>query len=73
VSHLPRISGQECLKALQKVGFVLDRQRGSHMSIVREDPFKALTIPNHRELDAGMLRAIIRAAGLTVEEFRDLL
>ncbi len=43
------------------------------MSIVREDPFKALTIPNHRELDAGMLRAIIRAAGLTVEEFRDLL
>lgn len=61
------------MRALQKVGFALDRQKGSHMSIVRSDPFSALTIPNHRELDAGTLRAIIRAAGLTVEEFRALL
>jgi predicted RNA binding protein YcfA (HicA-like mRNA interferase family) len=58
---------------LQKVGFVLDRQKGSHMTLVREDPFKALTIPDHKELDAGMLRGIIRVAGLTVEEFRALL
>lgn len=43
------------------------------MTLVRSEPFSAVTIPDHRELDAGTLRAIIRGAGLTVEEFRKLL
>ncbi len=73
MSHLPRISGKKCRKALEKAGFVLDRQKGSHMTLVRAKPFAAVTIPDHRELDAGTLRAIIRGAGLSVEEFKKLL
>jgi len=67
------VSGAECVKALQKVGFVVFRQRGSHIVIVRVNPPAQTTVPNHRKLDRGTLRAIIRHAGLTVEEFVALL
>lgn len=67
------MSGAECVKALQKVGFVVYRQRGNHIVIVRADPPAQTTVPNHRELDRDTLRAIIRHAGLTVEEFIALL
>lgn len=70
---LPVISGRQCVAALAKVGFVLVRQRGSHMLLQREAPAVTLSVPDHRELDRGTLRAIIRQAGLTVDEFRDLL
>ncbi|MDX2140692.1 MAG: type II toxin-antitoxin system HicA family toxin [Chloroflexota bacterium] len=72
---LPVISGQECRRALEKVGFVLDRQRGSHMIMRRDEPPPARTVvvPDHRELDRGTLRGIIRQAGLTVDEFLALL
>jgi predicted RNA binding protein YcfA (HicA-like mRNA interferase family) len=73
LSKLPVVSGAECVKALRKVGFVVYRQRGSHIVIVRVDPRAQTTVPNHRELDRGTLRAIIRHAGLTVEEFIALL
>ncbi len=69
MSSLPRISGRECVKALSKVGFVKRRQHGSHMILRRDEPFAQLTVPEHKELDRGTLRAIIRQAGLTVEEF----
>jgi predicted RNA binding protein YcfA (HicA-like mRNA interferase family) len=67
------VSGAECVKALGKVGFVVYRQRGSHITIVRKSPPSQTTIPNHKELDRGTLRAIIRQAGLTIEEFKQLL
>jgi predicted RNA binding protein YcfA (HicA-like mRNA interferase family) len=69
MSTLPVISGAECVKALEKAGFVVRRQRGSHITLVRADPPSQTTVPNHRELDRGTLRAIIRQTGLTVEEF----
>ncbi len=72
MNTLPRISGQECIKALAKVGFVIVRQRGSHITIRRTDPFTQLVVPDHKELDRGTLRAIIRQAGLSVEEFINL-
>jgi predicted RNA binding protein YcfA (HicA-like mRNA interferase family) len=52
----------------------LDRQRGSHL-ILRQQvaPHRRLTIPDHSEIAKGTLRAIIRQAGLTVDEFRELL
>jgi predicted RNA binding protein YcfA (HicA-like mRNA interferase family) len=55
---------------LGKVGFALDRQRGSHLTLIRLEQFAALIVPDHRELDAGTLRAILREAGVLVEEFR---
>ncbi len=73
MSNLPQISGRECLKALNKVGFYLKRQEGSHMVLRRDDPFSQLVVPDHRELDRGTLRAIIRQAGLSVDEFVKLL
>ena len=70
---LPRISGRAAVAALSKAGFVLRRQRGSHMVLRRDDPFAQTVVPDHTELDRGTLRAIIRQSGLTVEEFRKLL
>ena len=73
MSKLPVVSGAECIKALGKVGFEIYRQRGSHIVLVRKSPPAQTTIPNHRELDRGTLRAIIRQTGHTVEEFLALL
>jgi predicted RNA binding protein YcfA (HicA-like mRNA interferase family) len=58
---------------LKKVGFHIQRQKGSHLSLVRDEPFRLVIIPDHKELDRGTLRAIIRQAGLSVEEFVNLL
>jgi predicted RNA binding protein YcfA (HicA-like mRNA interferase family) len=70
---LPVISGQKCVKVLMKIGFIFDSQKGSHIILIRPQPKTRLSIPNHKELDRGTLRAIIRQAGLTVDQFIDLL
>ncbi len=74
MSHLPRVSGREVVKALGKIGYHIDRQRGSHI-VLRQagPPHRRLTVPDHAEVAKGTLRAIIRQAGLTVEEFKNLL
>ena len=73
MSKLPSISGRECIKALERVGFYNRRQEGSHVILRRDDPFGQVVVPDHRELDRGTLRAIIQAAGLGVDEFLRLL
>ena len=73
MSTLPRISGREYAAALEKAGFVFNRQQGSHMVLRRDDPFAQVVVPDHKELDRGTLRAIIRQAGLGVDEFSRLL
>jgi predicted RNA binding protein YcfA (HicA-like mRNA interferase family) len=73
MSGLPRLSGHECAKALAKLGFVLKKQHGSHMILRRENPFSQLVVPDHFELDRGTLRAIIRQANISIEEFSKLL
>lgn len=70
---LPVVSAQECIKALSKVGFEIKRQKGSHITLIRDSPHARVTIPNHKEVKSGMLRRIIRDAGLTVAEFVELL
>jgi predicted RNA binding protein YcfA (HicA-like mRNA interferase family) len=69
VSKLPRVSGHECVRALEKAGFFVRRQEGSHIILRRTEPFAQLVVPDHKELDRGTLRAIIRQSGLTVEVF----
>jgi predicted RNA binding protein YcfA (HicA-like mRNA interferase family) len=71
---LPIISGAEAVKAFRQIGYEFDDQEGSHI-IVRHrlPPHRRLSIPNHKELAKGTLRALIRQAGLTVEEFTKLL
>ncbi|HEX8491661.1 MAG TPA: type II toxin-antitoxin system HicA family toxin [Pyrinomonadaceae bacterium] len=73
MSKLPVVSGAQCVKALERAGFIVYRQRGNHLTLVRADPPGQTTVPNHKELDRGTLRAIIRQAGLSVEEFIALL
>ena len=72
--RLPIISGKEALGAFQKIGYELDHQRGSHLILRhKEKPHRILTVPNHKELAKGTLRALMRHAGLTVDEFSDLI
>jgi len=64
----------DVLKALARIGYEVDHQTGSHMILrEREPPHRRLTVPRHKEIAKGTLRAIIREAGLTVEEFVKLL
>jgi predicted RNA binding protein YcfA (HicA-like mRNA interferase family) len=74
VSILPRVSGCEVVAALTKAGYEKDRQRGSHIVLRQIDPpHRRLTVPQHDEIAKGTLRAILRQAGLTVDEFKALL
>lgn len=73
MSKLPRISGRECVRALEKIGFYLRRRESSHMIMRRDHPFAQVTVPDHAELDKGTLRGILRGAELSVEEFTKLL
>lgn len=75
MSGLPVISGRQAIAALSRIGYEVVRQKGSHVRM--RHPTDAaripLTIPDHKELKSGTLRAIIRDAGLGVEEFSALL
>ena len=73
MSRLPGISGQECVAALSKVGFYVRRRESSHLILRRDEPFAQVVVPDHRDLDRGTLRGIIRQAGLTAAEFIQLL
>ncbi len=71
--RLPRASGQEAVRAFEKAGWEVARQRGSHIVLTKPGSIYTLSIPSHRVLGPGLLRDQIRKAGLTVEEFIDLL
>lgn len=64
---LPRVSGVEALKALQKLGFEKVRQSGSHV-VVRRGA-KGCVIPMHSELKVGTLAGLLRQAEISVDEF----
>jgi len=74
MQKLPRLSGKEVIKALSKTGFLVARQKGSHVVMVKESEKgkTALVVPNHKEIDKGTLLEIIRQAKLTKEEFLKL-
>lgn len=65
-------SGQEAVKKLQKAGWVVARQKGSHIMMTKHNYEYTLSIPQHKELGPGILRKLIRQAGLSVEEFNTL-
>jgi predicted RNA binding protein YcfA (HicA-like mRNA interferase family) len=66
------ISGQELVKVLQRVGFVVSRQRGSHMILRRETPYARVVVPDHKRLRPGTLKQILNEAGLTVDQLLEL-
>ncbi len=68
---LPRISGSDAVRALQRLGFEVARQRGSH--IVMRRGSTGCVVPNHREIKVGTLSGALRQAGVSVEEFISVL
>lgn len=74
MSKLPRqLSWRKVVSALRRAGFRVHRQRGSHMILVRDAPYAQVVVPAHRALATGTLAEILDGAGLSLEEFLDLL
>jgi predicted RNA binding protein YcfA (HicA-like mRNA interferase family) len=72
MSHLPIISGDDFVRAMRKVGYYWDHTEGSHMILLHASKGR-LSVPRHKELGSGLLRALIKDAGLTRDEFLALL
>jgi len=74
MSRLPTLTAKQLLKALLKAGFVEERQRGSHLSLYHPGTRRQTVVPMHSgDLHRGLLKAIVKEAGLTEEQFRKLL
>jgi predicted RNA binding protein YcfA (HicA-like mRNA interferase family) len=73
MAKLANISGKEAAKAFEKAGWQRMGQVGSHLVLSKPGVRTNLSIPQHKELSVGTLPALIKAAGLTVEEFLALL
>ncbi len=67
------LSGAERRNALERIGFVFQRQKGSHMILRRDDPYSRVVVPDHKQLRVGTLRQILNEAGLSVEQLMRLL
>ena len=70
---LPVISGLEAVRAFERAGWTIARRESSHIILIKTGVPVNLSVPDHRMLDRGLLRKLIRAAGLSVEEFVALL
>jgi len=74
VSRLPRgLSYQRVAAALKRARFSVRRRKGSHIVLRRDEPFAQVVVPAHRSLDTGTLASILAGAGMTPDEFLDLL
>ncbi|MGA2723266.1 MAG: type II toxin-antitoxin system HicA family toxin [Bryobacteraceae bacterium] len=73
MAALPSVTGERVVRSFQKAGWVKDRQHGSHVILIKPGNSASLSIPQHRELAPGTLRSLIRASGMTVTQFVELL
>ena len=73
MGKLANISGREAVKAFEKAGWETIGQVGSHLVMIKRGVRVNLSIPQHKELSVGTLRALIRLSGLSVDEFLELL
>jgi len=64
---LPVVSGSEVIRALQRLGFIMIRQRGSHIILRRGS--QGCVVPDHREVKTGTLAGLLKQAGVSVDEF----
>jgi predicted RNA binding protein YcfA (HicA-like mRNA interferase family) len=70
---LPVVSGVDAVKAFERAGWTTARQRGSHVVLVKAGEIASLSVPQHREIAPGTLRSLLRNAGMSVENFINLL
>ena len=74
MTRLPAVSARDAIKAFCRHGYEVDHQTGSHVVLrTPQAPHRRLVVPNHAGLAKGTLRALLRDAGLTVDEFVALL
>lgn len=75
MAKLPVVSGTEAVKAFQRLGFFVDRQRGSHAVLkkITAHGERGCVIPMRREVALGTLRSALKMAGVSPEEFKDAL
>ncbi|HSG39008.1 MAG TPA: type II toxin-antitoxin system HicA family toxin [Thermoanaerobaculia bacterium] len=73
MGRLGNISGKEAARAFQRAGWETIGQVGSHLVLVKPGLRVNLSVPQHKELSVGTLRSLIRNAGMTVDEFLELL
>jgi predicted RNA binding protein YcfA (HicA-like mRNA interferase family) len=73
MASLPSLSGERAVRIFQKAGWLKDRQHGSHVILVKPGHPASLSVPQHRELAPGTLRALIRASGMSVDQFVSLI
>lgn len=73
MARLANINGKEAVKTFEKVGWYVVGQVGSHVMLAKAGVRANLSVPQHQELSISTLRALIRHAGLTVDEFLTLL
>ena len=70
MGKLANISGREAIKKFKRLGYYADHQTGSHIILYNDKAGSLpLSIPDHKELAPGLLRAQIKRVGITVEEF----
>jgi len=69
MQKLPVLSSREVVRIFKKFGWVVIRQRGSHIILIKEGKNITLSIPDHKEVAKGTLKVLISSAGLTIEEF----
>jgi predicted RNA binding protein YcfA (HicA-like mRNA interferase family) len=70
---IPLLKPREVVKAFEKLGWEVARQRGSHIILTKEGHIATLSVPNHPEVARGTLRSLISRAGITLEEFLEAL
>lgn len=69
MGNLPLLSGHEVVRVFESLGWSVARRRGSHIVVVKEGEIATLSIPDHKQVAKGTLRALIRSANLTLDQF----
>ncbi|AGA91301.1 putative periplasmic or secreted lipoprotein [Thioflavicoccus mobilis 8321] len=68
---LPKLSGREAVRVFERLGWTVARQKGSHITLAKDNNIATLSVPDHKELAKGTLRSLIRAFGVTISEFNE--
>jgi len=65
-------SGRELVKALHRIGFIVDHQRGSHIFLHNLEKNISVVVPNHKEIKKGTLNSILKKARITIKDLKEL-
>jgi len=66
-------SGKEIIKALRRIGYYVDHQRGSHIFMHNISENKSVIVPNHKEIKKGTLNSIMKKVGINIDQLKGLI